>query len=176
MRAQDMLLDAARRDPKRIVLCEGDDPRVKAAARRAAADGIAQVLLLGSSEDVPGVHGIRPADSGWLDAFAEELLSLRRARGMTPEQAREAVRQPLVFAALMVRLGHADGSVAGTVHTTADVVRTVVYLRDVNDAEDVAKAHLETFDKIRPASTLIQVSSMLRPWQKVEIEVYAQIA
>ena len=60
--------------------------------------------------------------------------------------------------------------------TAADVVRTVVYLRDVNDAEDVAKAHLETFDKIRPASTLIQVSSMLRPWQKVEIEVYAQIA
>ena len=47
--------------------------------------------------------------------------------------------------------------------TTADVVRTVVYLRDVNDAEDVAKAHLDTFDKIRPASTLIQVSSMLRP-------------
>jgi len=60
--------------------------------------------------------------------------------------------------------------------TAADVVRTVVYLRDVNDAEDVAKAHLETFDKIRPASTLIQVSSMLRPWQKVEIEVYAQLA
>lgn len=60
--------------------------------------------------------------------------------------------------------------------SAADVVRTVVYLRDVNDAEDVAKAHLETFDKIRPASTLIQVSSMLRPWQKVEIEVYAQIA
>lgn len=60
--------------------------------------------------------------------------------------------------------------------TAADVVRTVVYLRDVNDAEDVAKAHLETFDKVRPASTLIQVSSMLRPWQKVEIEVYAQLA
>lgn len=60
--------------------------------------------------------------------------------------------------------------------SAADVVRTVVYLRDVNDAEDVAKAHLETFDTIRPASTLIQVSSMLRPWQKVEIEVYAQLA
>ncbi len=126
MRAQDMLLDAARRDPKRIVLCEGDDPRVQAAARRAAANGIAQVLLLGASEDVPGVRSIRPADSGWLDAFTEELLSLRRARGMTPEQAREAARQPLVFAALMVRLGHADGSVAGAVHTTADVVRTAI--------------------------------------------------
>ena len=57
-----------------------------------------------------------------------------------------------------------------------DVVRTVVYLRDINDAEDVARAHLETFDKIRPASTLVQVTSMLRPWQKVEIEAFAKIS
>lgn len=56
----------------------------------------------------------------------------------------------------------------------ADVVRTVVYLRDINDAEDVARAHLEMFDKVRPASTLVQVTSMLRPWQKVEIEAYAK--
>lgn len=59
--------------------------------------------------------------------------------------------------------------------SAADVVRTVVYLRDINDAGDVARAHLETFDKIRPASTLVQVTSMLRPWQKVEIEAYAKI-
>jgi enamine deaminase RidA (YjgF/YER057c/UK114 family) len=57
----------------------------------------------------------------------------------------------------------------------ADVVRTVVYLRDIADADDVAKAHLESFDKVRPASTLVQVSSMLRPWQLVEIEAYAVV-
>ncbi|MCB1484274.1 MAG: RidA family protein [Hyphomicrobiaceae bacterium] len=56
-----------------------------------------------------------------------------------------------------------------------DVVRTIVYLRDINDAEEVARAHLEMFDKVRPASTLVQVTSMLRPWQKVEIEAYAKI-
>lgn len=56
-----------------------------------------------------------------------------------------------------------------------DVVRTVVYLRDINDAEDVARAHLERFDTVRPASTLVQVTSMLRPWQKVEIETYAKL-
>ncbi|MBN3808518.1 Rid family hydrolase [Paraburkholderia sp. Ac-20347] len=54
-----------------------------------------------------------------------------------------------------------------------DVVRTVVFVRDINDADGVARAHLETFDEIRPASTLVQVDSMLRPWQKVEIETYA---
>lgn len=59
--------------------------------------------------------------------------------------------------------------------STSNVVRTVVYLRDVNDADDVARAHLETFDAIRPASTLVQVTSMIRQWQKVEIEAYAII-
>lgn len=57
--------------------------------------------------------------------------------------------------------------------TPADVVRTVVYLREISDADDVARAHLEMFDTTRPASTLIQVTSMIRSWQKVEIEAYA---
>lgn len=56
-----------------------------------------------------------------------------------------------------------------------DVVRTVVYVRDMADADGVARAHLERFDAIRPASTLVQVTSMLRPWQKVEIETYAKV-
>lgn len=55
----------------------------------------------------------------------------------------------------------------------SDVVRTVVYVRDINDAQLVAKAHLENFGDIRPASTLVQVDSMLRTWQRVEIETYA---
>jgi enamine deaminase RidA (YjgF/YER057c/UK114 family) len=57
----------------------------------------------------------------------------------------------------------------------SDVVRTVVYVRDIKDADQVARAHLEHFDSVRPASTLVQVTSMLRPWQKVEIEAYAKV-
>lgn len=57
-----------------------------------------------------------------------------------------------------------------------EVVRTSVYLRDINDAEDIARAHGEVFGTIRPASTLVQVVSMMRPWQKVEIEAYAQLS
>jgi len=59
---------------------------------------------------------------------------------------------------------------AGFEHT----VRTTVYLRDINDAEEVARAHAEVFGSVRPASTVIQVSAMMRPWQKVEIELTAQ--
>lgn len=54
-----------------------------------------------------------------------------------------------------------------------DVVRTVVYITDMADGDAVARAHLEVFDAIRPASTLIQITSALRAWQKVEIEAYA---
>lgn len=57
--------------------------------------------------------------------------------------------------------------------TLEDVVRTVVYVRDMADADAIARAHLETFDAIRPASTMVQITSLLRPWQKVEIEAYA---
>ncbi|MDF2142299.1 RidA family protein [Paenirhodobacter sp. CAU 1674] len=56
----------------------------------------------------------------------------------------------------------------------ADTVRTTVFLRDINDAEEVARAHAEVFGTVRPASTLVQVVSMMRPWQKVEIELTAQ--
>jgi enamine deaminase RidA (YjgF/YER057c/UK114 family) len=57
-----------------------------------------------------------------------------------------------------------------------DVVRTVVYVRDMNEAENVARAHVEIFGTIRPASTLVQVDSFMRPWQKVEMEAYAIVA
>ncbi len=54
-----------------------------------------------------------------------------------------------------------------------DVVRTVVYVKDMNEAENVAEAHVSIFGDIRPASTLVQVDSFMRVWQKVEIEAYA---
>lgn len=55
----------------------------------------------------------------------------------------------------------------------ADVVRTVVYVKDIADADEVARAHSEVFGAIRPASTMVQVVAMLRPWHRVEIEAYA---
>ncbi len=55
----------------------------------------------------------------------------------------------------------------------ADVVRTVVYVKDIADEAEVARAHSEIFADIRPAATMVQVSAMLRPWHRVEIEAYA---
>ncbi|ODS00824.1 hypothetical protein AUC69_07500 [Methyloceanibacter superfactus] len=80
------------------------------------------------------------------------------------------------YAQARAALATVEKALADAGASIGDVVRTVVYLRDINDAEEVAKAHLEVFDKVRPASTLVQVTSMLRPWQKVEIEAYAKLA
>jgi enamine deaminase RidA (YjgF/YER057c/UK114 family) len=74
-------------------------------------------------------------------------------------------------------------NVLGTIRTALeqagarveDVVRTVMYVTDIGDAELVGRAHREVFGHVRPASTMVQVSALIRPEMKVEIEAYAAI-
>lgn len=56
-----------------------------------------------------------------------------------------------------------------------DVVRTVIYLTDIGNADLVGRAHSEVFGDVRPASTMVQVSALIRPEMRVEIEAYALI-
>lgn len=139
MNVLDTILEQARRAPRRIALCEGEDPRVLRAALRALHDGIALPLLVGSRRriaqsaaaqglDAGALHIEDPGGSALRAQALQTLLELRGKRGMTAQQAEQAVLDPLVFATLMVRLGRADGSVAGATHTTADVVRNAIQL------------------------------------------------
>lgn len=139
MKALNRIIEAARASPMRIVLCEADDPRVLAAAVRASRDGIARVMLVGDpgriraaaereSLALGDIALVDPDDSEWRAPFVDTLVALRGGKGMTHELAQREVLNPLVFSALMVRHGYADGSVAGAVNTTADVVRTAIQL------------------------------------------------
>jgi enamine deaminase RidA (YjgF/YER057c/UK114 family) len=56
-----------------------------------------------------------------------------------------------------------------------DVVRTVIYITDIGDAELVGRGHREVFTEVRPASTMVQVSALIRPEMRAEIEAYAVI-
>lgn len=139
MKALNRIIDAARLSPMRIVLCEAEDPRVLAAAVRANREGIARIALVGNPDAIRAaaqreslplddIALIDPATSDWRARFVGELVALRSVKGMTEALAQTEALKPLVFAALMVRCGYADGSVAGAVHTTADVVRTAIQL------------------------------------------------
>ncbi|MBB4518938.1 phosphate acetyltransferase [Paraburkholderia fungorum] len=139
MKAINRIIERARTSPRRIVLCEAEDPRMLEAAQRASREGIAHIVLVGPSEriraaaaghniDLSGMELVDPATSPLASSLTEALFALRSKKGMTLEQAQQEILKPLCFANLMVRLDHADGSVAGAVHTTADVVRTAIQI------------------------------------------------
>jgi phosphate acetyltransferase len=139
LNALDDIIAAARAAPQRVVLAEGEDRRVIEGAVRASGDGIARITLIGRSGAITDLLRDHGADSGDFpvidptvtslrENFTAEYHMLRRHKGVTVEGAREAVLDPLVFAALMVRLGHADGTIAGAVATTAETVRTALQI------------------------------------------------
>ncbi len=127
--------------PRTIVLPEGEDERTREAARRLAAERLVRpVLLVGGdrADTVPPVDGVTiltPATDTRGEALAELLHQRRRHRGMTLEEAQRLVVQPILFGALLVAAGQADGSVAGAVHTTGAVLRAALWA--VGTAPDI---------------------------------------
>lgn len=103
---------------RRIVLPEGDDERVRAAAASLERLGLAQPIVLDRNA---------LARDARREEFAARLHELRAHRGMTAEEAERQVMDPLVFGALMVREGHADGMTAGAAHATAQVLRAALW-------------------------------------------------
>ncbi len=117
---------------RRIVLCEGEDQRVVEAAQRCVEENVAKIVLLGKESeiraanpdvDLEGVEIINPASSPKLQEYADLLYELRKAKGMTPEQALEQAKDSTFFGALMLKSGDADGLVSGACHSTANTLR-----------------------------------------------------
>jgi len=136
----------ARATRRTLVFPEGTEPRVQ----RAVADGVAErlfdAILLGAPEEVTlglaeigvpegAVRVVDPADPGRLETARERYLEVRRERGRPARKVDDLTADPLLQAALMVRAGEADASVAGAVRTTGDVV--VAALRGVGPAPGV---------------------------------------
>ena len=131
----DRITERARKDVKTIVLPEGDDPRTLEAAKKILSLGIARPIVLASSEivqtcsrdgDFDGITLIDPMKSPHLSRYADELYELRKTKGMTREEAAVLAGKVLYFGVLMVRLGDADGMVAGAAHSTSDVLRAAL--------------------------------------------------
>ncbi len=137
MRPMDRILETARKKPARIVLPEGEDPRIVEGALRAVRDGIAQPVLIGPRKTVEalviGAGGtvneieiIDPQTHEKTQHYVNAYHTLRQHKGLSLDNARRSVADPLVFAALMVREGDAEGTIGGAVATTAATVRAAL--------------------------------------------------
>lgn len=133
------LLAQARVSPKKIVYPEGEDPRIVTSAIRVLKDGVAKPILVGDYNRVVEVlhkYGstpdeipvIDPVLSSEREVYAGLYHNLRKHKGVDLEKARAAVANPVVFAALMVKAGDADGTVGGAVTSTAEIVRTALQI------------------------------------------------
>ena len=115
--------------PRRILFPEAADPRTRAAVLELKARGIVEPVLVGTSAvAMPGIDLIDVDDPTLSAEVAEQLLVIRGPKGMTPEEATAHSASPLLVADALVRLGRADGCVAGAVHTSAEVVRAALWL------------------------------------------------
>jgi phosphate acetyltransferase len=134
----DRIKARARAHPQRIVLPEGEDPRVVSAGAAIAREGFARVTLLGRKQIIDAVAADLhvplnsvaiedPAASLRAEAYAQIYYDRRRANGVALDEARDVARQPLYFAALSVTAGDADGSVGGAANTTGETVRAALH-------------------------------------------------
>ncbi|MFQ6843646.1 MAG: phosphate acetyltransferase [Lachnospiraceae bacterium] len=129
----DVLKEKAKADKKTIVLPESEDRRTYEAAAKILKEGIADIILVGSEEDVKkngegldltGIKVVDPATADRTAAYIDKLVELRSKKGMTPEQAKEILlNQYLYYGVMMVKMGDADGMVSGACHSTADTLR-----------------------------------------------------
>lgn len=129
----DVIKEKARADKKTIVLPESEDRRVLEATATILKEGLANVVLIGNEEqikkdaadlDIAGAIIVDPATSDKTQAYIDKLVELRQKKGMTQEQAREIMlNQRTYYGVMMVKMGDADGMVAGACHSTADTLR-----------------------------------------------------
>lgn len=138
MSVLDRLQTRAAASPARIVLSEGHDPRIVAAAVSAVAAGIATIILVGPEAEIikqlsdagsapsDAIRIEDPATSALTAEVASTYFELRQHKGVSMETATKQAHDPLVFAAMLVRNNHADGTVGGAVATTSDTVRAAL--------------------------------------------------
>ena len=129
----------ARLNKKCVVLPEGEEPRTVQAASIVRNETLAKPILLGNAEvirsiagktgtDIEGINIINPAGSPKIAEYANVLYELRKAKGLSREQADELTVSPMYYGMLMVKQGDADGLVSGAIHSTGDMLRPALQI------------------------------------------------
>ena len=136
----EQLVARAKANKQRIVLPEGTEERTLKAANQILTDEVADLILLGNVEEIEtlakkwglgNIHRatiIDPATSEKAEEYAQMLCELRKKKGMTIEEARKKVLNPLYYGCMIIKSGDADGQLAGARNTTGDVLRPALQI------------------------------------------------
>ncbi len=120
---------------QRIILPESTEPRTLKAADKILENGVADVILIGDRNEISSVAAelklsniskakiVDPNDEAKVEKYAELFYELRKSKGVTMEDARKKVKDPLYLGCLLIKAGEADGQVAGARNTTGNVLR-----------------------------------------------------
>ena len=130
----------AKSNKQRIVLPEATEERTLKAADRVLADDLADLILIGNPDELKtlaakwDLHNIDkativdPLNNPKAEEYAELLAELRKKKGMTIEQARELVKNPLYLGCMIIKTEGADGQISGALSTTGDTLRPALQI------------------------------------------------
>ena len=130
----------AKRNKQRIVLPEATEERTLRAADRVLAEDMAHIILIGNPDDIKALASqwglnhigkatiIDPANNPKSEEYAALLAELRKKKGMTIEQARELVKNPLYLGCMIIKTEGADGQISGALSTTGDTLRPALQI------------------------------------------------
>ncbi len=134
----DDVIQQARKNPGTIVLPEPEDDRTLQAADTIEDQGIAKVILVGDDQMIAdklqtlgisrSFEVVNPSKASWLDDFTQQFHDMRKAKGMTPDQARQTILEPIPHGIMMLHTGRGDGLVAGAIHSTGDTLRPALQI------------------------------------------------
>ena len=155
------LIDILKKDPKKIVFTEGDDPRILEAASRLLAGTFLHPILIGNPDkiaveaeecgfNIRGAEIIDPTNYDRMGEMVDLFCELRKSKGVTPEQARGILSQANYFGTMLVKMGVADALLGGATYSTADTVRPALQLIKTKPGNTIVSS---CFIMVRPAAT-----------------------
>jgi phosphate acetyltransferase len=148
----DQIKAKAKQLKRHVVLPDATDERAIKAARICVDEALASISLIGNEQEIrtkaaqigvklDGVQVVDTEKSPLLKKYSTIYYELRKSKGMTPEQAEATMKKSLFFGAMMVREGVADGSVAGSLSTTGDVLRAGIQVIGVAEGISIVSSY-----------------------------------
>ena len=133
------LIEELKKDPKKIVFTEGTDPRILEASSRLLASTFLEPILVGDEKEIfevasevgfniRGAKIVNPETYDRMDEMIDPLYELRRAKGMTKEEADKLCHQGNYFGTMLIKMGEADALLGGATYSTADTVRPALQI------------------------------------------------